>query len=230
MHNMAPRLNPVRKASVQSSFHSTVWIAPRRLVLILPVLAVCYTVYHTSPHPVDPVEGNFKGQGAPETGYSSESVADIDASLEKKRQDDSNDAQIDPTFVVDGALKPNPRAVDRNGVDYDYIDGNGASESNDVVSEMRELDGDAEKDVGGDNATPHRVAGLSCDSYGGPQAEVAREMIYWRDIPIDADFQFPLKHESEEQFLTFEPDEGGWLVMLSSVQLYVLDRQRDLSG
>jgi len=63
----------------------------------------------------------------------------------------------------------------------------------------------------GNDATHHRVAGLSCDMYGGPSEDDAvREMVYWRDIPSDADFESPLKHESEEQFLTFEPDEGGW--------------------
>jgi len=59
--------------------------------------------------------------------------------------------------------------------------------------------------------TNHRVAALRCDSYGGPTGEEdVREMVYWRDIPNDAEYRSPLKHGSEEQFFTFEPDEGGW--------------------
>jgi hypothetical protein len=56
----------------------------------------------------------------------------------------------------------------------------------------------------------HRVAGLSCEAYGGPSPEVAEEMVYWKDIPQDATFVSPLKHPTEEQYLTFEPDEAGW--------------------
>jgi len=33
----------------------------------------------------------------------------------------------------------------------------------------------------------YELAGLSCDKYGGPPKDVAREMVYWRDIPADAD-------------------------------------------
>jgi GDP-fucose protein O-fucosyltransferase len=59
----------------------------------------------------------------------------------------------------------------------------------------------------------HRVAGLSCEAYGGPSQTAANEMIYWRDIPTDAEFSSPLKPDSsskDELYLTFEPDEGGW--------------------
>jgi GDP-fucose protein O-fucosyltransferase len=60
----------------------------------------------------------------------------------------------------------------------------------------------------------HRVAGLVCDEHGGPSKKIAQEMIYWRDIPVDAAYQSPFAakkdEESEELFFTFEPDEGGW--------------------
>ena len=29
------------------------------------------------------------------------------------------------------------------------------------------------------------LAGLSCDAYGGPTEDVAKEMVYWQDIPSD---------------------------------------------
>jgi hypothetical protein len=59
--------------------------------------------------------------------------------------------------------------------------------------------------------TGHRVAGLQCDRYGGPSEEIVAEMIYWRDIPSDADFVSPYaKYGPTPKYLTFEPDEGGW--------------------
>jgi GDP-fucose protein O-fucosyltransferase len=62
-----------------------------------------------------------------------------------------------------------------------------------------------------DGGNEHRVAGLNCNSYGGPYTNEATErMIYWKDIPDDNKFSSPLKHPTEEQFLTMEPDEGGW--------------------
>ena len=65
---------------------------------------------------------------------------------------------------------------------------------------------------------------LNCEPYGGPSEELAKEMIYWKDIPSDANYQSPfLKKKSDsgnhqqsqgqhqdELFLTFEPDGGGW--------------------
>jgi GDP-fucose protein O-fucosyltransferase len=71
----------------------------------------------------------------------------------------------------------------------------------------------------GDDDDVHRVAGLSCDKYGGPSTEAAvQEMVYWHDIPSDAKFQSPYtkasstsdQEDEEELYLTFEPDEGGW--------------------
>ncbi|CAJ1936479.1 unnamed protein product [Cylindrotheca closterium] len=57
----------------------------------------------------------------------------------------------------------------------------------------------------------HQVAGLNCDRFGGPSPEIAKEMVYWRDIPADAKFVSPFAgHGPERKYLTFEPDEGGW--------------------
>jgi hypothetical protein len=57
----------------------------------------------------------------------------------------------------------------------------------------------------------HRVAGLNCDKYGGPSEEIAAEMVYWQDIPRDAEYTSPFaKYGKSPKYLTFEPDEGGW--------------------
>jgi hypothetical protein len=57
----------------------------------------------------------------------------------------------------------------------------------------------------------HRSAGLNCDNWGGPSHDAAQEMVYWEDIPSDERFASPF-HQSNgpTQYLTFEPDGGGW--------------------
>jgi hypothetical protein len=51
---------------------------------------------------------------------------------------------------------------------------------------------------------------LSCSEFGGPDDEAAQQMVYWSDIPADAKFQSPFKKSDRVQYLTFEPDGGGW--------------------
>ena len=62
---------------------------------------------------------------------------------------------------------------------------------------------------------PHskRVAGLNCDKFGGPSPEEAQEMVYWEDIPSDAEWVSPFHYKHRQlptQYMTFEPDRGGW--------------------
>ena len=53
----------------------------------------------------------------------------------------------------------------------------------------------------------HDLAGLSCSDHGGPGDELAKEMIYWSDIPSDDKFVSPIGAKSERRkYLTFEPD------------------------
>ena len=60
---------------------------------------------------------------------------------------------------------------------------------------------------------PHHVAGLDCSRYDGPSPDIASEMVYWSDIPSDANYMSPFhngnKHESDRKYMTFEPDGGG---------------------
>jgi hypothetical protein len=68
------------------------------------------------------------------------------------------------------------------------------------------------------NDNGHKISSLNCDAYGGPSQDVAQEMVYWEDIPQDAQYISPFHIKkrghgstmSMSQFLTFEPDEGGW--------------------
>ncbi|KAL9186084.1 hypothetical protein ACHAXT_005322 [Thalassiosira profunda] len=56
----------------------------------------------------------------------------------------------------------------------------------------------------------HKLAGLRCGKYGGPDDEYAeKEMAFWSDIPSDASYKSPFMDETE-RFLAFEPDHGGW--------------------
>ncbi|KAL3913639.1 MAG: hypothetical protein SGILL_006408, partial [Bacillariaceae sp.] len=59
----------------------------------------------------------------------------------------------------------------------------------------------------------HQIANLNCDKYGGPSQEKAQEMVYWEDIPQDAQYMSPFHRKKRQggkmsltQFLTFEPD------------------------
>lgn len=54
----------------------------------------------------------------------------------------------------------------------------------------------------------HQLAGLNCDSHGGPRNDLAREMVYWEDIPEDS--KFVSKFKRPGQYMTFESDHGGW--------------------
>lgn len=55
-----------------------------------------------------------------------------------------------------------------------------------------------------------RLGRLVCDKYGGPLEHVAKEMVYWQDIASDAKFISPFYERNVKQYLTFEPDEGGF--------------------
>lgn len=57
----------------------------------------------------------------------------------------------------------------------------------------------------------HSVAGLDCSQHDGPERmEDAQEMAYWRDIQADNAWISPFRKEGTRQYLTFEPDAGGW--------------------
>lgn len=63
-----------------------------------------------------------------------------------------------------------------------------------------------------DTGEDHRVAGLNCEKHGGPFDEkFTQEMVYWEDIPKDAEYISPFaNYGPTPKYLTFEPDEGGW--------------------
>jgi hypothetical protein len=73
----------------------------------------------------------------------------------------------------------------------------------------------------------HQVAGLNCAKYGGPENKHAQEMVYWRDIPSDSRnplfLPSPMRNnkQQQEQFLTMEPDEGGFNNMRMAMETAV---------
>jgi len=93
------------------------------------------------------------------------------------------------------------------------------------------------------------LAGLNCEDHGGPLDMLeAGEMVYWRDVPSDAEFVSPIKkNDGKKRYLTFEPDGGGFnnarmsletvvvmahamgrtLVMPPSQGIYLLRKDRD---
>ena len=75
----------------------------------------------------------------------------------------------------------------------------------------------AMRDTGG-----HNLAGLSCEAFGGPAPEIAQEMVYWEDIPSDNKFVSPFKQKDVRQYLSFEPDDGGWYVTCVTSLLFLI--------
>jgi hypothetical protein len=57
----------------------------------------------------------------------------------------------------------------------------------------------------------HSLGGLKCESYGGPDDEIAaKEMVYWSDITSDSKYVSPFKKNNDAkggatQYMTFEP-------------------------
>ena len=61
------------------------------------------------------------------------------------------------------------------------------------------------------DADDHPLAGLDCTPHGGPDNEKAAEMVFWEDIESDSKYKSPfLRDDGPTQYLTFEPDHGGW--------------------
>lgn len=63
------------------------------------------------------------------------------------------------------------------------------------------------------NQQQHSLAGLDCSRWGGP-AET-QDFVYWQDIPADNRHISPFHrkrkgHTNKDEYLTFEPDRGGW--------------------
>jgi len=57
----------------------------------------------------------------------------------------------------------------------------------------------------------HTLGGLSCAKHGGASDEAAADMVYWSDIPSDSSYVSPFKKkQTAVQYMTFEPDGGGW--------------------
>ena len=51
---------------------------------------------------------------------------------------------------------------------------------------------------------------LDCSRFGGPSIQEAQELVYWQDIPSDANYVSPFHDDQQTKYLTFEPDGGGW--------------------
>lgn len=72
----------------------------------------------------------------------------------------------------------------------------------------------------GDNQGYH-LASLNCDSHGGPSNEIAREMIYWEDIPSDSSYVSPFR-SGVTKYITFEQDDAGWNNIRMSIETLIV--------
>ena len=99
--------------------------------------------------------------------------------------------------------------------------------SQDIKQEPQDRHQEGDNNNENENKNEHinRLAGLNCDRFGGPSELVAEEMVYWEDIPTDSNFVSPFfKKDGPTQYMTFEPDHGGWNnIRMSMETLLVCD-------
>jgi hypothetical protein len=83
-------------------------------------------------------------------------------------------------------------------------------ESLSAFTSAKVADAGSRQELHPDRHPSYKLAGLSCDAYGGPSPDVAQEMVYWRDIPADSNHVSPFQKPAVTEYLTFEPDHGGF--------------------
>lgn len=126
-------------------------------------------------------------------------------------KDDSTPPKIMSVTKVTGVtqeikVQPKEEKVNIDSATLRTHDEEEANNRKDVVNKKKSQNVESAANPG-----VHVIAGLNCDPHGGPSREYAAEMVYWQDIPTDAQYVSPFKHVGPEpKYLTFEPDEGGW--------------------
>mmetsp|Transcript_14650 Transcript_14650/g.34054 ORF Transcript_14650/g.34054 Transcript_14650/m.34054 type:complete len:682 (+) Transcript_14650:88-2133(+) len=153
------------------------------------------------------------------TAWESPEGGDNDDDNDNDNDDDEDIGEANDD-IADGTDEGNEEtnSVSEEQDDDDEVSG-------DVRKRKEENDGREPKSSKQGNTShqflEHTIANLNCEAHGGPSNKDAEEMVYWEDIPKDALHLSPFhaKHPDNEedggvqpitQYLTFEPDEGGW--------------------
>lgn len=111
-------------------------------------------------------------------------------------------------FVHTSHQEPSRTLEDRLGRKDDDSEEKSREGEDDNEDRGNESSGEA-GDVDYDNIGRPHYDTLDCSTFGGPTKEIAQEMVYWQDIPVDSLYVSPFKVRSKlagrEQYLTFEP-------------------------
>ncbi|CAB9525784.1 GDP-fucose protein O-fucosyltransferase [Seminavis robusta] len=136
----------------------------------------------------------------------------IPRKLEKKRQKDGNkelpgsasDKKMDKAQDKLVTKRELPKSENRMDT--------AVAKSDSTTKKKQEDTPKQSKGIQNKNLPQSKIASLNCDSYGGPSNDFANEMVYWDDIHSDAQYVSPFRKKlgSRRQYMTFEPDGGGW--------------------
>lgn len=94
-----------------------------------------------------------------------------------------------------------------------HLGSDGSSNNNNNSNKPQQVTTDGESEKTTTEQQQFSLAGLDCTRYGGPVE--THDFVYWQDIPEDNRHVSPFHrkrkgHISKDEYLTFEPDHGGW--------------------
>eukprot|EP00548_Thalassiothrix_antarctica_P006224 CAMPEP_0194139344 /NCGR_PEP_ID=MMETSP0152-20130528/8992_1 /TAXON_ID=1049557 /ORGANISM="Thalassiothrix antarctica, Strain L6-D1" /LENGTH=589 /DNA_ID=CAMNT_0038837129 /DNA_START=325 /DNA_END=2094 /DNA_ORIENTATION=- len=127
----------------------------------------------------------------------------------RKEEEEGNDDEEKEETQVDDTISKEKTENEEKIDDDDTAEkeNNDEEEENDNTNDEQE-----NNSITAAQLSSSRIASLKCQKYEGPHTPKAiEEMVYWHDISSDSKFVSPFhKNKKKRQYLTFDPDGGGW--------------------
>ena len=129
---------------------------------------------------------------------------------EEEEEEEENEADIDMDRGIEAAVEGEENREDE--VDEGETNEEEEEDNEGADNKSVEMEGDSDESNGhagslAKKLPPSTLGGLNCDKFGGPEEEFAQDMVYWSDIPSDAEYVSPLhvRRGQHKKYLTFEP-------------------------